>query len=152
MPSRRYYTVAEANLHLPELRDLFSAIMQLRAQVKLVYQRLAAAGYPPTDEDIERDAPPHPSGGDPVPPEVLRDQAWFRGLLETLREQIEAIQATGCLIKDLETGLVDWLTLHQGREVYLCWKYGEPEVAYWHELTTGFPGRRPVSELEPAGD
>ena len=150
--AKRYYTVAEANEWVPELAELFGRVMQLRAQVKQVYHRLAEAGHAPSDEEIEEGEELAIDVDEDVSPEVLRDKAWFSGLLETLREQIEAIQDTGCLIKDIEIGLVDWITMHQGREVYLCWKYGETQVAWWHEIEAGFAGRRPVSELEPGGD
>jgi hypothetical protein len=169
--AKRYYTVAEANQWVPELRELFGRVMQLRAQVKLVYQRLAEAGHAPSDEEIESDDDDELEGdvelevdqadefggqgddaGEQLSPEVVRDKAWFSGLLETLRDQIVAIQDTGCLIKDIEIGLVDWVSVHQGREVYLCWRYGESQVAWWHEIEAGFAGRRPISELEPGGD
>ena len=151
--SKHYFTLDEANGELVRLRELFSAVMQLRGQLKSLYQRLDAAGHPPREEDLTEEAEDdededEESGGEP-PPEVQRDLAWFRGLVETLREQIEAIQDTGCVIKDIEVGLVDWPAMHQGREVLLCWKYGEPEVGFWHELHTGFAGRRPISELDP---
>ena len=153
--AKHFFTLDEVNGELVRLRELFSAVMQLRGQLKAIYQRLDAAGHPPREEDLKDD----PDEGEDEdeseagqeqepPPDVQRDLARFRGLVETLREQIEAIQDTGCVIKDIEVGLVDWPALHQGREVLLCWKYGEPEVGFWHELNTGFAGRRPISELE----
>lgn len=135
---KRYFTVAEANAHVGQLRELFGRVMQLRSQLKTLYQELSDAGFVPGAEVEPAD----------LPPEVLRNHSVFMGLAETLREQVEAITDTGCIIKDVESGLVDWPTLHQGREVWLCWKYGEPDVQHWHELTSGFSGRRSVSELE----
>lgn len=149
---KHFFTLDEANSELVRLRERFSAVMQMRGQLKGIYQRLDAAGHPPREEDLRSD-PDGAAGDDEVEqpePEVQRDLARFRGLVEALREQIEAIQETGCVIKDIEVGLVDWPALHKGREVLLCWKYGEPEVAFWHETHTGFDGRRPVSELDPA--
>lgn len=61
-----------------------------------------------------------------------------------LRQAIEAIQQTGCLVKDLDVGLLDFPTLLRGEEVYLCWKVGEPEIGFWHRIDDGFRGRRPV--------
>jgi hypothetical protein len=54
------------------------------------------------------------------------------------------------VIKDLEIGLVDWPAWHENRQIWLCWRYGETEVGYWHDMNTGFSGRRPVSELTAA--
>lgn len=63
---------------------------------------------------------------------------------EKLRHVIEAIQQTGCLIKDLDIGLLDFPTLLRGEEVYLCWKVGEPEIGFWHRIDDGYRGRRPI--------
>jgi hypothetical protein len=61
-----------------------------------------------------------------------------------LRETLESIEAMGCLIKDLDTGLVDFPTMYRGQEVYLCWKLGEAEIAWWHGTEEGFAGRKPI--------
>jgi hypothetical protein len=61
-----------------------------------------------------------------------------------LREAIEAVQETGCVVKDLDIGLVDFPTLFRGVEVYLCWKLGEPGIEFWHGVDEGFRGRKPI--------
>lgn len=142
---KHYFTVAEANQQLGDLRALFERVMQLRAQLKTLYQRLDRAGHAPEERDLKGAADRE---REDLSPEVTRDLSWFRGLVETLREQVEGIQGTGCVIKDIEVGLVDWPAMHAGREVLLCWRYGEPEVGFWHELHAGYRGRRPVAELE----
>jgi hypothetical protein len=70
-----------------------------------------------------------------------RDEAAAR-----LRERIEAVLETGCLIKDLDIGLVDFPTLFRGAEVYLCWKLGETAIAFWHGVEEGFRGRKPIDQ------
>ena len=70
-----------------------------------------------------------------------RDEAAAR-----LRERIEAVLETGCLIKDLDIGLVDFPTLFRGAEVYLCWKLGESGIAFWHGVEEGFRGRKPIDQ------
>lgn len=57
---------------------------------------------------------------------------------------IEKVLELGCELKDIDQGLVDFRCLRDGREVYLCWKLGEPGIAWWHELETGFAGRQPL--------
>jgi hypothetical protein len=57
---------------------------------------------------------------------------------------LEKLQTLGVMVKDLDTGLVDFLSLRDGREVLLCWRLGEKKVSYWHELHTGFAGRQPL--------
>lgn len=63
---------------------------------------------------------------------------------ERLKGTVEKIQERGCLIKDLDTGLVDFPTLFRGREVYLCWKLGESGIRFWHGVDEGFAGRKPI--------
>lgn len=64
----------------------------------------------------------------------------------SLRSLIEQVQGLGCLIKDLDIGLVDFPTTFRGREVYLCWKLGEPSIAYWHGVDEGFAGRKAIDQ------
>jgi len=63
-----------------------------------------------------------------------------------IKEQIERIQELGCLVKDLNMGLVDFPTLFRGEEVYLCWKLGESGIQFWHGVSEGFRGRKPIDE------
>ena len=59
---------------------------------------------------------------------------------------IEKVEALGCEVKDIDQGLVDFRTVMEEREAYLCWKLGEPGIGWWHELETGFAGRRALPE------
>src|SRR5436189_1171912 len=54
--------------------------------------------------------------------------------LAKLKSTVEQLQETGCLVKDLDQGLVDFPTLFRGEEVYLCWKMDEPAIAFWHKI------------------
>ncbi|MEO8594032.1 MAG: DUF2203 domain-containing protein [Candidatus Solibacter sp.] len=63
-----------------------------------------------------------------------------------LRSGLEAVQETGCLLKDLDIGLVDFPTLLRGVEVYLCWKLGESGIGFWHGVEEGFRGRKPIDQ------
>jgi hypothetical protein len=48
------------------------------------------------------------------------------------------------VLRDLERGLVDFPSMREGEEVYLCWEEGEAEIGYWHDLESGYGGRRPL--------
>jgi hypothetical protein len=65
-----------------------------------------------------------------------------------LRAGLAELLATGGVPKDLELGLVDFLGLVRGREVNLCWRYGEKRIRFWHGLDEGFGGRKPIPENE----
>jgi hypothetical protein len=59
---------------------------------------------------------------------------------------VEKIHETGCIVKDLDKGLVDFPTLFRGEEVYLCWKMDEPAIEFWHRIEDGFAGRTAIDQ------
>jgi len=61
-----------------------------------------------------------------------------------LRDAIQQLQELGCVVKDLDTGLVDFPTLFHGVEVFLCWKLGERAIEFWHGVEEGFRGRKAI--------
>lgn len=63
---------------------------------------------------------------------------------QRLKETVDGIHGLGCLVKDLDTGLIDFPTLWKGQEVYLCWKLGEQGIHFWHGVDEGFRGRKPI--------
>jgi hypothetical protein len=65
-------------------------------------------------------------------------------LASQLNEAIERIQQHGCLVKDLDLGLIDFPTLFRGEEVYLCWKLGEDAIQFWHGMHEGYRGRKEI--------
>jgi len=67
-------------------------------------------------------------------------------VLARLKDAIEKVQGYGCLIKDLDIGLIDFPTLYKGEEVYLCWKLGEAGIQFWHGIHEGFRGRKPIDQ------
>jgi len=65
---------------------------------------------------------------------------------QELRDTVNEVQEFGCVIKDLDTGLLDFPTMFRDREVYLCWKLGEPSISYWHGVDEGFAGRKEIDQ------
>jgi hypothetical protein len=135
-----YYSVNEVNALLPRVREAFTRVMQLRAALKPIYRRLELADAAPDRSDFEVLMPG-------AAPEVVRDRAAFKGMIEMLNDELAAIADLGGNVKDLDTGLVDWRALRHGEDILLCWRFGETEIGFWHEMETGFAGRRPVAEL-----
>jgi hypothetical protein len=66
------------------------------------------------------------------------------GSLDEVRGLVEELQELGCWFKGFDEGLVDWYSYYAGRRVFLCWKLGEPEIAWWHQVDAGFMGRQPI--------
>ncbi len=137
---KRYFTVAEANALVPALEVRFGKVMQLRGQLRTSYDALDKAGEPPTAESLERRDGPE---------DLRKLRGRFRALLEALTEELAAIEALGVAVKDLDIGLCDFLGVREGRDVWLCWQYGEKRVGFWHELDAGFGGRHPLDEPRP---
>ena len=65
-------------------------------------------------------------------------------MAQELRRGIEQIHEFGCVVKDLDAGLIDFPALRQGQEVFLCWRLGESNIAFWHTIQEGFGGRKPL--------
>jgi hypothetical protein len=64
--------------------------------------------------------------------------------MATLRRELEALADAGVILRDAESGLIDFPAHREGREVFLCWRVGEERVAHWHGMEAGFAGRRPL--------
>jgi hypothetical protein len=65
-------------------------------------------------------------------------------LADSLKSALETIQATGCLVKDLDSGLLDFPAIVNNQEVYLCWRLGEERIRFYHRQDEGFAGRKPL--------
>ncbi|HEY7957473.1 MAG TPA: DUF2203 domain-containing protein [Polyangia bacterium] len=132
---RRYFTVDEANALIPELEVRFAKVLQLRAQLRVSFQELEKLGEPPSEETLTR------SSGTPA---LIRARGIFRALMEAMAEELQTIEATGVTVKDIDIGLCDFLGEREGRDVWLCWQYGEKRVGFWHDLQSGFASRQPI--------
>ena len=73
--------------------------------------------------------------------QLEREVAGIAREIERFRQELTAL---GVDFKDPELGLVDFPSEREGRTVFLCWRHGEQEVEYWHELTAGYAGRQPL--------
>lgn len=125
------------------IRDLelsFGRMVQMKSQVRSVYARLEEAGYAPGGDDFDI-APEGASGG------IINDLTTLKTLIDALKVEMGTLNDAGCLIKDIDEGIVDWYAMRGERDVLLCWKLGEKEIGFWHDPEAGFSGRRPISEL-----
>jgi hypothetical protein len=120
----RHFTLEEANAVLPKIKPLLGQLLIRRARLVKARPEVEAVL-----EDLQRNF-----GGVAVS-QATQDMIAIEKLAAKIR-------AYGCVLKDLNAGLVDFLAERDGREVYLCWRYGEPEIKYYHELHTGFAGRQ----------
>ena len=131
--ARRYFTPSEANELLAECRPLAEALVEHRQGMRLAAERRArlTARIAGNGGDL-----------DPQEPGELDEQ--FQRESHAVTQAAEQLERLGVLVKDLDTGLVDFPALHEGEEVLLCWQLGEDEVAHWHGVDEGFAGRKPL--------
>jgi hypothetical protein len=132
---RRYFTVEEANKALPLVRMIVSDIVRQYRVVEDLQQRLSVVAR-------ERRRP----SNDFYSEELAQSQAELDAEENTLRTYIEELRRLGVEFKGPD-GLCDFYSIMDGREVFLCWRLGEPDVRFWHDLDAGFAGRRPVPAL-----
>ena len=123
--SARFFTLDEANAILPRLNELLDQAMQARRAIVEARPEL----WPVLKKSIG-------NGGSKKAGEMLPE-------FQRLEAAVSEIEKLGVHLKDTDLGLVDFLhRLPDGTEVYLCWRYGEQHVAYWHELHAGYAGRK----------
>jgi len=79
-----------------------------------------------------------------TPEDLLRQRPAARLLVEELDAIVHEIEESGAHLKDVQLGLVDFPAEREGEIIYLCWQFGEPEVAFWHRIDDGFAGRQPL--------
>ena len=121
-----YFTLAEANLALETIRPLLKDILAIRESI--------LERHPETWSLVEKVAG---NGGSPEASRLVED-------FDRLDRLVHQLQATGVILKDINTGLIDFPAMRGDHEVYLCWQYGEGELAFWHEIDAGFGGRQPI--------
>ena len=126
----KLFSLDEANALLPQLERIVEELRSTRESIS----------------DAQRDASEvarqarrngHDRTGD-----ISEARRRLSDLISSFDSRIKSISELGCELKDLEIGLFDFRSLKEGRIVYLCWKVGEPEIGFWHDLQEGYAGRR----------
>jgi hypothetical protein len=121
----RYFTLEQAQAALDIIRPLVGEVLEIRQSILKrepeVWPVLAKAAG---------------NGGSKVASEIAQE-------FGRLDQVVRAILSTGALLKDINLGLVDFPAWQEEREIYLCWKYGEAKIGFWHEIDRGFSERRP---------
>ena len=126
-PGRRFFTLDEANRSLPYVGRIIR-------DVRNTYQRAVDL-----QECLDRPTPQDDS-------EKLHRE--YETAIEQLNHFVDELQEVGVELKDYDMGLIDFPSMHRGREICLCWKAGEQAVAAWHETDSGFAGRQDVATLK----
>ena len=122
-PDERRFTLQEAEEMLPDLREALERMREARETLLRTGERVkeVVAG----------------NGGGP-------ENREYRDAAEVLKDEVERISAMGIILRDVESGLVDFPAERDGRLVFLCWRLGEDHVGFWHPPETGIAGRQPL--------
>lgn len=137
----RYFTRDEAQSLIPKLErtireavDLKQEFRSVEAEIRELTNRIMMLGGSQVNQN-----------------QFIDLRARREVAIRNLKDAVDRVHGFGCLVKDLDMGLVDFPTLFEGREVYLCWRLGESEIAFWHGIDEGFPGRKPIDDEFLAG-
>ncbi len=126
MPSKKLFTLDEANAFVPQLLDLVPRIQNLSVSLNNDFPDIKNA----------REKAKWNGGSD-------QGVDYLNAVLK-YNDLMHRIEGMGCEVKGIREGLVDFPSLREGREVYLCWRMPEKEILFWHDLNTGFSGRKPI--------
>jgi hypothetical protein len=126
----RLFGVEEANAFVPRLQLLLARLQRGALRLEEEVRELA----------LERGV----EASTVSPDDLVRARPAARVLVEELDAIVHEIEESGAHLKDIRLGLVDFPATREGEVVYLCWQFGEPEVAYWHRVEDGFTGRQPL--------
>jgi len=122
----QFFALQQANETLKIIRPLMDEVQQIRQKI----MENQPEAWPAIEKSVG-------NGGNRALSNMVLD-------FERLDKLVHHILDTGVQIKDINLGLLDFSALKDGREVYLCWQYGEGEIAFWHEVDAGFAGRQSI--------
>lgn len=125
--------MAEANALIPSLEETFARLRNVREAAR------------PSQEALARIEEGKRANGADHSHEIRELQSKLKSAADEMNSLLREIGDLGCEVKDVEQGLVDFPHQRGDRLVYLCWKSGEDRIRFWHELSTGFAGRKPLT-------
>lgn len=138
--NRVYYNLIDANAMLPRLQHLFEELARVQRQVNTLTRRAEELGIAINIDDVEGGS----RSGHPVRRQIEeRLMACMREYAERLGE----IEGLGVIIDDLDFGIVNFYSWFEGKEIFLSWQFGEPEVGHWHAVTENSIARRSLRHI-----
>ncbi len=136
----KLFTVEEADKLLPQVRRLLREMRACRDRMEKLEKEKAVEEL----SWLQPDGTVSPKAKD----QLARLDAEQKQQASSFEKLLREMTLLGAQLKDLDDGLVDFLTPRGEDLVYLCWKEGEDRISYWHDMQSGFAGRRPLEELE----
>ena len=127
-----YFTREEAEALLPQISVVLREIQVKRMSILQ------------TEEELDALRLQVAGNGYHLHERMLNLQRELSHHAHSLRKLLDELAGFGCVLKDPERGLIDFLSLRNGKEIYLCWYLGEERINFWHNLDAGFAGRQPL--------
>lgn len=141
MQRKTHFTLDEAERILSKVKRLLAKLHTLKAQINFLAEEKEAPVQltePFSEDEIYRFA---------FAQEIKINRELHKHTYEFFKT-LDLMNELGCVVKELDEGLVDFPYKLNGRDVCLCWKEGEDRISHWHELETGYSGRKPILDLD----
>ena len=133
MEKKRYFTLEEANSQIQWLAERVRRVAEVTGDLARLRREL---------DDIVKQS--RGNGHGEVGQELVAKRREAEAIADRLAQFAQEVDDLGIILRDPDRGLVDFPSLRDGREVYLCWLAGEERIDFWHEVDTGFVGRQPL--------
>jgi hypothetical protein len=127
-----YFTREEAESLLPQIS---SVLLQIQDHRKVMQQK---------EEELSALHAQAMGNGHHLHVRINKLQKELAELIQIMQEMVAELSSIGCELKDPSIGLIDFLSMRNGREIYLCWHLGEEHINFWHYPDAGFAGRQPL--------
>lgn len=127
-----YYSLEEARLLLPILEEKLLKLIQIQKALEFL-----------STVNVENE-----SGGQEIDLMITKLNMKYYKKIYLYHKYIAQLLSMGVVIKDLQQGLIDFNAKYGGRDIFLCWRIGEKDIHFWHEIEEGFAGRQPIERLE----
>ena len=127
-----YYSLEEARLLLPILEEKLLKLIQIQKALEFL-----------STVNVENE-----SGGQEIDLMITKLNMKYYKKIYLYHKYIAQLLSLGVVIKDLQQGLIDFNAKYGGRDIFLCWRIGEKDIHFWHEIEEGFAGRQPIERLE----
>jgi hypothetical protein len=143
-----FYRLDEANACLAELEPILLGLRDQRAELIRLRDMVLESDADVRAASETGGAPAgHPERPATPDPDLRLARLRMQGLIDQMQAGVARLDAMDVALRDIETGLIDFPALVSGRQVWLCWRLGEPAIGWWHDLTSGVAGRRAIMDL-----
>ena len=129
--TKKYFTIESAEKLLPKIERILKRTIKLNKAIDLL-SSIEIEVYDDDYGNLRR---------------VTKLNKQFHKLSYEFYSNMEKIEDLGCVIKDIDIGIIDFYSRFEGGDIFLCWKLGEKTIKFWHEIDSGYEGRKPIFDL-----